>query len=234
MRKISNLLKPVFLLADLDSINNISNNQPVLNSVITSLKTANPKAVCISLFTYNITAIQKSVSACMETYGAAYTAHLNENSHMDEFKNIERADVIVLISGKPDLAQKHIQKTGIEGCILNGYHKGAVIFGVSGGAVQLGKLGWTIDKDNNYLFFEGLNIIPYAINIKDENHEWRALKDIIVNHYHDIHGLGIPGHGGIVHYPDRSIQALNQTSVEFQFVDGKLWQNNIYPAGIDD
>ena len=222
--------RPVFLFADCDLLCKNISHEHILKSSIESLNKSDLCAACIDFSNDEHDDFFELFTYAMEQFSITNIMHITQKFSGAERQFLKNANLILLSGGEVDTSWKIIKETKMDKIIRDGYKNGAILVGVSAGAIQLGRIGWSIKEGNSYQFFECLNLAPYLVHIHQEENQWRVLKDIISNYYPGEHGLGIPGKGGLVCYPNHSIQSIKKTAFEIQNVDGKLWENYIFPA----
>jgi cyanophycinase len=131
---------------------------------------------------------------------------------------LERAQLIVLAGGDVRLGWTTFKKTGMRDLILGRYSEGAVLVGISAGAVQLGSYGIVdIPKFAATELLEVFKLVPVVIDTHDERAEWARLLATIHLLKGAATGLGIPSGGGVIVHPDSTIEALRRPAHEFHF-----------------
>jgi cyanophycinase len=152
----------------------------------------------------------------------------------DDREFLERAQLIVLAGGDVQRGWDTFQTTGMKQEILARYARGAVLVGVSAGAVQLGR--HTIAETQNSSALELLdvfNLVPAIIDVHDEHREWARLSRTVHTLEGEITGLGIPTGGGLMVHPDGSFEALRRPVDEFSW-DGSQIKHSILLPGAEE
>ncbi|MBS4730305.1 Type 1 glutamine amidotransferase-like domain-containing protein [Mycobacterium sp. SM1] len=131
---------------------------------------------------------------------------------------LERAQLIVLAGGDVRLGWDTFEKTGMKEAILDRYAQGAVLVGISAGAVQLGRYGilGTPGSPTTELL-DVFKLVPMVIDTHDERAEWARLSHTIHRLKGAATGLGIPSGGGVIVHPDTTIEPLRRPAHEFRF-----------------
>ncbi len=125
---------------------------------------------------------------------------------------LESADLLLLAGGNVDEGWAIMTNTGMDAVITRKYYSGAVVIGVSAGAMQLG-MGWH-DQDGG--ISGGLKLVPYYIDAHSERDEWSQLRRIVAVREEYAKGFGIPFGGAMIYHPDMSIEAVRQPVAEFE------------------
>ncbi len=146
----------------------------------------------------------------------------------EDKKFLSKADIILLAGGDVEKGLKIIKNNGLHEIILEQYYNGAIIIGVSAGAVQLGLKGWRVSKENNFYLIETIKIIPYVIDVHDEG-DWSRLNQAVAESEKYTKGFGIPAGGGAIFHPDWSIEAVRHSLTEFSYLDEGIKQSIILP-----
>jgi cyanophycinase len=141
----------------------------------------------------------------------------------DDRASLECAQLIVLAGGDVRLGWNTFEKTGMKEVILGRYAHGAVLVGVSAGAVQLGRYG-TVETPESppTELLDLFNLVPVIIDTHDERAEWARLSRTIQLLQGAATGLGIPSGGGVIVHPDATIEPLRRPAHEFRCEGGHV------------
>jgi cyanophycinase len=151
--------------------------------------------------------------------GSAYTA--------DDREFLERAQLILLAGGDVQRGWSTFETTGMKQEILARYAQGAILVGVSAGAVQLGRRAVAATEDSSALeLLNVFNLVPAIIDVHDEHREWSRLSRTVHMLEGEITGLGIPTGGGLMVHPDGTFEALRRPVDEFSW-DGRQIKHSI-------
>jgi cyanophycinase len=156
--------------------------------------------------------------AAMDAVGITDRHMIDSSFGADGRAFLERARLIVLAGGDVRLGWTTFEKTGMKDVILDRYAKGAVLVGVSAGAVQLGRYGIveTPHTEGTELL-EVFNLVPLVIDAHDERAEWARLARAIQTLQASATGLGIPSGGGVIAHPDGTVEALRRPAHRLTF-----------------
>jgi cyanophycinase-like exopeptidase len=98
----------------------------------------------------------------------------------DDRAFLERAQLIVLAGGDVRLGWNTFEKTGVKDVILGRYAQGAVLVGISAGAVQLGRYGIVETPESPATeLLDVFKLVPAVIDTHDERAEWARLSRTI-------------------------------------------------------
>lgn len=126
---------------------------------------------------------------------------------------LESADLVLLAGGDTGVGWRSITSTGMDALITKKYYAGAVIIGVSAGAVQLG-MGWFGKEDGGVS--DGLKLVPYYIDAHSERDDWAELRKLVAVREEYAKGFGIPTGGAMIYHPDMSIEAVGHPVAELE------------------
>jgi peptidase E len=149
----------------------------------------------------------------------------------DDRSFLESADLLLLAGGDVDDGWEVMRGTGMDAVVTQRYYAGAVVVGVSAGAVQLG-MGWrgkSAGRDSG-----GLKLVPYYIGVHGERDDWLALRTLVESREDYAKGFGIPSGGAMIYHADMSMEAVRYPVAEFEKSvqkNGRLMGNLLLPAG---
>jgi peptidase E len=142
---------------------------------------------------------------------------------------LERADVIVLAGGDVERGWRSFVETGVREVLARRYYEGAVLVGVSAGAVQLGMFGWPEGSPGEAGLFGTLGLVPFVVDAHAEADEWSELRRVVGARGGGVQGVGIPRGGGVVFHPDRSLEAVRHPVYVFDATEGGTTCSLILP-----
>ncbi len=169
--------------------------------------------------------------AAVDAIGITDRRMIDSSFGPDDRAFLERAQLIVLAGGDVRLGWNTFEKTGMKDVILGRYAQGAVLVGVSAGAVQLGRCGIAETPLSSELF-DTFNLVPVVIDTHDERAEWARLSRAVRSLDGAATGLGIPTGGGVIVHADATIEPLRRPAHAFRF-DGTRVTHSVL-CGEDD
>jgi len=119
---------------------------------------------------------------------------------------LETAELIVLSGGDVERGWRIFQQSGIAETLTSRYAAGAVLLGVSAGAVHL---GWGY-----------LNLVPALIGAHEETEDWPDLRRRLAASRERVRGLGIPTGGGFIYHSDGTAEAVRRPLHEMIWEEG--------------
>lgn len=135
---------------------------------------------------------------------------------------LETADVIVLAGGDVEAGWSVFTETGMREQIESRYRDGAVLIGVSAGAVQFGTHAALADGSGASRLIDTFGFVPYIVDVHDEKHVWHTLSGAIHLLEGTATGIGIASGGGLIAHPDGTLEPIRHAADEFSFSEGKV------------
>lgn len=147
--------------------------------------------------------------AAMDAVGITARRMIHSSFDRVDRAFLEGAQVIVLAGGDVRLGWNTFEETGMKETILDRYGNGAVLVGISAGAIQLGRYGIVeTPQSHGTELLDVFGLVPMVIDVHDERAEWARLTRTIQSLHGEATGLGIPTGGGVVVHADASIEPL--------------------------
>jgi hypothetical protein len=166
--------------------------------------------------------------SAMKQIGIVNCRHITAKPSEEDYKYLRTSDLVLLAGGSIVKGWKAIQKTELQQRIVDCYHNGAVLVGISAGAIQLGLRGWKMTKKVPRDIFETFQVVPAVVDVHDTS-DWHFLRRVIKHLGETNRGYGIPAGGGAVYHPDWSFEAVRHHLVEFFYKDGEIKRSLVFP-----
>lgn len=147
---------------------------------------------------------------------------------------LNEADVILLAGGDVEEGWNVIKQNGVREAVIKKYYEGAVLIGVSAGAVQLGLFGWSEPASSLANLIDTFKLVPFILGVHDEKQQWLQLQQGVRLMKGSVQGLGIPSGGGLLYYADQIVEPIRYPVYEISFHDEKVTQNLLVPRGNED
>ncbi len=176
-------------------------------------------------------------TAAMKQIDLTNCRHIPAKPDSEDYAFLRTADLVLLSGGDTKLGWDAISNSELQQKIVECYHNGAVLVGISAGAVQLGLRGWegeqsavTDDEKKQRLgtLFETFQIVPAVIDVHDPD-DWEGLQTIVKHLGNTNRGYGIPAGGGAVYHPDWSFEAIRHHLVEISCLDDEIKRSLVFP-----
>ena len=147
----------------------------------------------------------------------------------DDESFVNEADIILLAGGDVEKGWDVFNEVGLRELIIKRYYEGSLLMGVSAGAVQLGLFGVVELEGSFNRLIDTFKLVPFIISAHDEKQEWKSLRETIQLLDGEAKGLGITTGGGLVYYPDQSIEAIRYPVYEMSMKGGVISYSLVTP-----
>ncbi|HXD32277.1 MAG TPA: Type 1 glutamine amidotransferase-like domain-containing protein [Pyrinomonadaceae bacterium] len=231
---MSSSLKPIYLLADsqllfwredgilfLDSVKDLIANQPA-------------RAAYIGASNGDHRDYYSIFETAMANIGIDHCRMIPSAFSTDDAEFLNQADVILLAGGDVERGWNIIKQNGVVEAVIERYYKGAILMGVSAGAVQLGLFGWPESPPTLDNLIDTFKLVPFIVSAHDEARQWQQLQEAILLLGGSLQGLGIPTGGGLRYHPDRTIEPIRFSVYEVSVRAGSIVQTLLVPGNGDD
>lgn len=224
-------LKPVYLLADSQLLFWREGGGRFLDSVRGQLEGERPKAAYVGASNGDRPDFYSIFLGAMQSVGINDCRMIaSEFSPADE-AFLNEAELILLSGGSVERGWRAFERNGLRGAFVRRYYEGALLMGVSAGAVQLGQAGWSDGGGTPRTLFDTLGLVPFVVAAHDEQNDWEELKEAVRQAGGVRRGLGIPTGGGAAYHPDRSLEPIRHALHEIELLGGELKQRLLLPPG---
>jgi cyanophycinase len=161
----------------------------------------------------------------MQQIGAVECLMILSRPMPEEGAFLERADIILLAGGSVEVGWRAFESNGVKELIQRRRLEGALLMGVSAGAVQLGRGGLTDDESAVMPTF---GFLPFYVGAHEERDDWRSLRKLVNLVPDNLRVIGIPFGGGIV-YHEGEVTPVHKPLFELCVEDGKTSESSIFP-----
>ncbi|KUI20365.1 peptidase [Mycobacterium sp. GA-1285] len=226
--------RPLYLLADSQLLFWKRTDRLLLESTVDELARDAPvSAAYIGASNGDRREFYEIFEAAMEAVGIADCRMVHSSFGPDDRAFLERARVIVLAGGDVRLGWNTFESTGMAEVIRTRYTHGAVLVGISAGAVQLGRYGIVeTSKPAATELIDVFKFVPAIIDTHDERSEWARLSATIGALEGSATGIGIPSGGGIIVHDDATVEPLRRPAHEFHYMETGVVHSLLWP--LDD
>lgn len=224
-------LKPIFLFADSQLFFwETVKKEFFMNSLWSWIDSDEPKAAYIGASNQDDPVFFDLFKSAMDCIGITDNRMILSDFSDEDQKFLEAADLVVLAGGEVKRGLDIFKKTGMYNTIIKKYYDGALLMGVSAGAVQLGIVGWNDVVQNSDNLFETLKLVPFIVAVHEEKMGWERLKKVMhIMSDDNIRGIGISTGAGLLYHPDHSIEPIRHPLDEFWLKENQIINNLLCP-----
>lgn len=216
--------QPIYLFADSQLLFWREGGSLFLDSVRRLLRRDSPKAAYVGASNGDAPEFYSIFEAAMDGAGVRDRRMILRSFPAEDRAFLNEADIILLAGGDVERGWSAFVETGIRELIVRRYHEGAVLMGVSAGAVQLGLYG-LLERETAELL-ETFRLVPFVIDAHDEARRWGRLKTALRFLGGSAEGIGIPTGGGLIYHPYGRVEAvrrpLHQLSIRGEAITDAL------------
>lgn len=224
------MIKPIFLLADSQLLFWRGEEGSVLDRARHLLDEEEPgkeiRAAYIGASNGDAPEFFELFVGAMEGVGIRRTRLIPSEPSAEDRAFLDEADLILLAGGDIERGWRVFEKNEWQKKLVERYYAGALLVGVSAGAVQLGLKGWSDDGKS----FDALRLVPFVIDAHDEP-GWVHLLALVPKAGEHARGFGIPSGGGAVYHPDYSVEPIRHPLTEVSLSEeGQVRQALLFPG----
>lgn len=203
--------RPIYLLADSRLLfRSADGRQSLAERLLEDMPPGPHCAAYLGASNGDEPAFYEIFEAAMDQFGIHQRRHIKAAASEEALAFLASCHLILLAGGDVGAGWQALESSGSARLVVERYRRGAVLIGVSAGAVQLGQ-GW-LDPEKD-TFLRTLGLLPFLIDAHDEP-EWRHLRRSLLHAPDYVGGLGIPLGGGAVVAPDMTVEPLIQPVLE--------------------
>jgi len=162
--------------------------------------------------------------AAMAEIGIHDCRHVPARPTPEDLAFLEEADLILLAGGDTRRGWTAFEESGVKEKLTERYYAGALLIGISAGAVQLSLKGW--DEDG---LFDALRLVPFVVDVHSEP-DWPDLHRVIPRAGEHARGFGIPSGGGALYHPDYSVEPVRHPLTEVEVTESGMRQALLMPG----
>jgi len=202
-------LTPIYLLADSQLLFwRDSDGTLLLDSSKTGVKAESANASYLGASNGDDPAYYSIFEAAMEILGVTRRRMILSSFSSDDAEFLAKSEIILLAGGDAVSGWQIFTGNGAREAVMARYLEGALLIGVSAGAMQLGLCAYPEGDFSNDQLVETFKFVPFIIGAHQEKREWESLKKAVYLTGDGAHGVGISAGGGAIYYPDGSLSPV--------------------------
>ena len=221
------MIKPLYLLADSQLLFWKSDGDSLAERIRADLDSANPKAAYIGASNGDQSEFYDLFVAAMESMEISDCRLVPSQPSREDILFLENADLIVLSGGDVERGWQVLEQNGLKELLPRKRFDGAVLLGVSAGAVQLG-LGH-LSNAAQPKPLDMFRFAPFYVGAHDERNDWFDLRVLVNLAQSNARAIGLLAGGGAVYYPDGTLEPLRKPLIEIVKEDSKITENLMGP-----
>lgn len=222
-------IQPILLLADSQILFWRRDGELFLERIRALLKGDPPRAAYVGASNQDLPEFYRLFEGAMEGAGIEHTRMIPSQPSDEDLDFLAAADLILLAGGDARRGWQTMQDNGLTQKVVERYYAGALLVGVSAGAVQLGLYGLKENEGRPVGSFETFKLVPYLIDVHDEP-EWTRMHVALPKIKQAVRGLGIPSGGGALVHPDLTVEPLRHPLTEFHLEEDEDGESSVGQA----
>src|SRR5436305_10939765 len=163
---MTDTIKPIFLLADSQLLFWRGEEESLLERVKGAIAAEEPgrpiRAAYLGASNGDASEFYELFMAAMDSVGIRRYRHIPAEPDAEDLEFLSTADLILLAGGDVDRGWQAFQKHGVQQKLVERYYGGALLIGLSAGAVQLGLKGWS-EAGGRSEIFDTLRLVPFVV-----------------------------------------------------------------------
>lgn len=221
--------KPIYLLADSQLLfRKCSGDSSVLERVVEATGTHRPTAAYIGASNGdNLEFYHGIFEPAVGQVEIGEHRMILKRPSAEDARFLERTDIILLAGGSVETGWRVFLENGMRELIPRRFVEGALLIGVSAGAVQLGRGGLA---GNGRELLSTFSLVPFHVAAHDEKNDWESLRRVLALAGEGSRGFGLPSGGGAV-YHGGEIEPLAKPLFEILHQNGGSSESFALPGG---
>lgn len=207
------MIKSLYLLADSQLLFWKDKDSLFTTRIREQIEAETPKAAYIGASNGDNPDFFSLFIGAMEMIGITDCRMIPTQPAKEDMTFLEAADLLLLSGGDTEQGWRAFEQNGLKEMIPQKRFAGAVLVGISAGAVQLGMGALTGSSTMKPV--EMFRFAPFYVGAHEEAEEWWNLRALVTLAQTDARGVGIPAGGGAIYHPDGSLEPVRKTLVEF-------------------
>jgi len=221
------VIKPLYLLADSQLLFWKNGRDSLAERIRADLDSGKPSAAYIGASNGDQPEFYNLFVSAMESMQISDCRLVPSQPSREDTLFLEKASLIVLSGGDVEKGWHVFEQNGLKELLPKKRFDGAVLMGVSAGAVQLG-LG-CLSNEARPKQLDMFRFAPFYVGAHDEENDWFDLRALVNLAQTDARGIGLPAGGGAVYYADGTLEPLRKPLIEIVKEDSKITENLMGP-----
>jgi cyanophycinase len=221
------VIKPLYLLADSQLFFWKSESGSLAERVRADLDSTKPKAAYIGASNGDQPEFYSLFQAAMETMEISNCRLVPSQPSREDISFLEEADLVVLSGGDVERGWRTFEQNGLKELVPRKRFDGAVLMGVSAGAIQLG-LG-CLSNSAQPKQIDMFRFAPFYVGAHDEENDWWDLRALVNLSQADARAIGIPTGGGAVYQSDGTLEPIRKHLTELTKESAMITENILAP-----
>jgi Peptidase family S51 len=221
------IVKPLYLLADSQLLFWKADSGSLGQRIRAELDSVSPQAAYVGASNGDQPEFYDLFMAAMEVMGISNCRMIPAQPSREDMLFVEKADLILLAGGDVERGWQAFEKNGLKELVPRRRYEGAILMGISAGAVQLG-LG-LLNNAAQPKELPTFRFAPFYVGAHDEENDWWDLRALVNLSPSDARAIGISAGGGAVYYPEGVLEPIRKPLFELVKEDSKIRESLMAP-----
>ncbi|RMH21688.1 MAG: peptidase [Acidobacteria bacterium] len=223
-------LQPIVLLADSQVLFWQPGGEPFLHRLRDGLPTPTPRAAYVGASNDDDPDAYRIFAGAMELAGIDRLRRIPSELSAADLEWIDGAHLILLAGGDLERGWRTFKANGLARILVRRHGEGALLIGVSAGAVQLGLGGYVGAANGGERFLHTFALCHHVVGVHQEAEDWAPLERAVRELGGHVQGYGIPAGGGLLYHPDLTLEPLRRPVVELRMSGREVDRQILLPA----
>ena len=222
-------IKPLYLLADSQLLFwKDDGGRLFLERVREQIESKTPAAAYIGASNADAPEYYPLFQSAMEQIQVSNCRMIPSRMQQEDRAFVESADLLLLAGGDVELGWRVFEENGLQEIIARRRLEGAVLIGISAGAVQMG-VG-SLTESANMRKIDMFRFAPFYVGAHEEQQEWWNLRALVNLAGIEARGIGIPAGGGAIYSSDGTLEPVRKSLVEFLKQEQNMAERLLIPS----
>ncbi len=218
---MSSTFSPVYLFADSQLLFWRQDSHLFLKSILEFVIDNDPGAAYLGASNGDNPEFYQLFLAAMESIGIERCRMIPAQPSDEDKDFLKQSSIVLLAGGDVKQGWDAFKAAGVDDLIRECYSEGAVLIGISAGAVQLGTCSMYQSAKGKNRLLTTFQVLPFIIDVHDDQADWSRLKKTMKMKNGFEKGIGIPAGGGFIYHPDHTVEPIRQSLSELAFDEEK-------------
>jgi len=233
MSNLEKIIKPIFLLADSQLLFYSDQDGLFLNRIKKlfsgDIKDIEIKAAYIGASNNDNPQYYEIFQMAFQQIDIHNCRMIKSDPDSEDTTYLKNSDIILLAGGDAEKGWDTIQRNGWDRIITERYTNGAILIGISAGAIQLGKQEFKEQGDTKKnKDLKSLQLVPFIIDVHSDD-LWQGLKEHLLSEGNGAQGIGIPKGAGLAYQSNEPLKPIRFSCIEFHNINNRIHQSFIEP-----
>jgi peptidase E len=224
-------VKPIVLLADSQLLFWKDGERPFLKSVTGWLEGTPVRAAYLGACNGDLPEFYDLFVGAMSQVGVEDCRMIPATPSDEDLEFLRSASLVLIAGGSPRRGWEAFKRTELRAIVRERYESGAVLVGISAGAMLLGKRAWDEPGPSDDNLFGTFKLVPFVVSVH-ETGDWPQLREAVRLSDVGTSGIGLLAGGGAIYHPDHTLQPIRHSVEEIWREDEERLRHGVLMPGV--